>query len=98
MQPLHVTILTKSLVSIGMSSASPNSILSRRLDLSERVIESSLDGIVVFDNEFKLVVWNPAMEVVTGIHRQDVLGHNALVLFPFLRKIGAEKHFQSVLA
>jgi PAS domain S-box-containing protein len=81
-----------------MSAAPPNPILSRHLHVSERVIESSLDGIVVFDSQSKLVVWNPAMERVTGITRQDVLGHSAFDLFPFLKKIGAHKHFDAVLA
>ena len=73
-----------------MSAAPPNPILSRQLHLSDRVIESSLDGIVVFDSQLKVSVWNPAMERVTGIFRQDVLGHNAFALFPFLKKFGAD--------
>src|SRR4051812_36861786 len=89
----HVTIHTNPL-----SAAPPNPILSAGLHLSERIIESSLDGIVVFDKHFRLVVWNPAMEQITGISRQEALGQSALELFPFLKKIEAEKHFAAVLA
>src|ERR1051325_9345438 len=79
-----------------MSAAPPNPILSRQLHLSE-CIESSLDGIVVFDQQYRLVIWNPAMERITGINRQEVLGHSAFDLFPFLKKIGADKQFEAVM-
>ncbi len=81
-----------------MSAADPNPMLSPHLHLSERVIESSFDGIVVFDGRYRFVVWNPAMERLTGISRNEALGQNALELFPFLKQMGAEQHFQTVLA
>jgi PAS domain S-box-containing protein len=81
-----------------MSIAPPNPTLLPGLLLQERIIQSMLDGVVVFDRQYRFLVWNPAMERVTGISREQTLGRNALELFPFLREIGAEKHFQAVLS
>src|SRR5690242_14524769 len=81
-----------------MSAAPPNPARYPDLHLWGRVIESSVDGIVVFDRHYRFVVWNPAMESVTGISRQEVLGQNALEVFPFLKELGAERHLEAVLA
>jgi len=81
-----------------MSAAPPNPALYPDLHLWERIIESSVDGIVVFDSKYRFVVWNPAMERVTGITRHEMLGQNALEVFPFLKEVGAERHLKAVLA
>ena len=81
-----------------MSAAPPNPVPYPDLHLWERIIESSVDGIVVFDTQYRFVVWNPAMERVTGVERRAVLGRNVLDVFPFLKDLGAERHLKSVLA
>ena len=66
-----------------MSAAPPNPVLSPDLRLWERVVESSVDGIVVFDRNYRFLAWNPAMERVTGIPRHQMIGQNVLEVFPF---------------
>lgn len=63
----------------------------------ESVINSSVDGILAFDPEFRYTVWNAAMEGISGIGASAVLGRRAFDVFPFLLEIGEDKHFEAVL-
>jgi len=44
---------------------------SRRLD---SIITNLSDGVIVYDNDFKILVFNNAAESIFGIHREMVLG------------------------
>jgi PAS domain S-box-containing protein len=81
-----------------MSAFPLHSYLSPESNLSEKVIECSLDGIVVFDREGRVLVWNPAMERISGLSRSNAVGQNVLELLPFLNEISADRHFEAVLA
>ena len=52
------------------------------------LMDSSLDGILAYDTEFRLIVWNPAMGQLTGLRADEVLGRNAFEVFPFLEAVG----------
>ncbi|MBW4492914.1 MAG: PAS domain S-box protein [Oscillatoria princeps RMCB-10] len=66
-------------------------------EFSERLINSSFDGIIAFDRECRYTVWNPAMEIISGMSKAEVLGICAFEVFPFLKEIGEDKYFQEVL-
>jgi PAS domain S-box-containing protein len=51
-----------------------NERLRRERRLSELIVESTADGIIVVDTELRYVVWNPAMERINGKLAQEVLG------------------------
>ncbi len=51
---------------------------------NREIISSAGEGIAVMDKDFKYLVWNHAMEKMSGISAADVLGKNALELFPVL--------------
>jgi PAS domain S-box-containing protein len=53
-----------------------------------RVITGAKEGIIVYDRELRIKLWNRFMEDLTGIEAADVVGKNALDLFPFHRKLG----------
>jgi len=53
---------------------------------NREVIAGAHEGIVVYDREFRVQVWNPFMEELTGISAAQALGQNALELFPCLRE------------
>jgi PAS domain S-box-containing protein len=72
--------------------------LQREREFSQRLIESSGDGIMAFDLAYRYTVWNPAMERITGLARQAVLGRSAFEVFPFLREIGQDRFFDQALA
>ena len=65
--------------------------------LTEKLIESSLDGIIAFDTDFKYTIFNPAMERISGMSQETVLGRSAFEAFPFLLEVGEDEHFKKAL-
>ncbi len=65
--------------------------------LLERLINSSLDGIVAFDRESFLTVWNPGMERIFGVSAKETLGRHAFQACPFLRELGEDVNFTAAL-
>src|SRR5688500_7342500 len=55
-------------------------------------------GIAVTDRSFRYVMWNAFMEDFTGLRADDVLGRNALEVYPHLREEGLERALLRVLA
>ncbi len=72
--------------------------LRKAKEFSERLIESSFDGIHAFDKQCRFTVRNAAMERMTGITREQAIGKCAFDLFPFLKEIGEDKYFLAALA
>jgi diguanylate cyclase (GGDEF)-like protein/PAS domain S-box-containing protein len=50
----------------------------------QSIITSSVDGILAFDRNFCVTVWNPAMERITDVDMLNVLGKPAFEILPFL--------------
>src|SRR5262249_49006235 len=69
----------------------------RRMEFSDALIESSVDGILAFDRECRYTVWNPAMERISGVSKQTVLGRCAFEVFPFLKETGEQAYFDAAL-
>lgn len=63
----------------------------------EILINSSVDGILAFDAECCYILWNPAMERISGLSRKEVLGRCAFDIFPFLKETGEDKFFLEAL-
>jgi PAS domain S-box-containing protein len=72
--------------------------LNREREFSERLIETSLEGIFAFDTDCRYTVWNPAMERMMECTKAQVLGRVAFDVFPFLRETGEDKLFREALA
>ena len=64
----------------------------------ERVITSSIDGIFAFGVSFSITVWNPGMELITGVTREDAVDHKLLDVFPQLKDTGDYSALQEALA
>jgi PAS domain S-box-containing protein len=62
------------------------------------LLDASLDGILALDRGFCYTAWNSAMERISGLQREQVLGKNALEVFPFLREIGEDNYLREALA
>jgi PAS domain S-box-containing protein len=58
--------------------------LRREKEFSEFLIKSSTEGIVVFDREFRITLWNPGIERITGMTVDNVLGRRIFELLPYL--------------
>ena len=63
-----------------------------------QLLNAGVEGILAFDRECRYTVWNKAMERVTGLNREDVLGRSAFDLFPFLKETGEDKCYYLALA
>ncbi len=71
--------------------------IRREMEFSDRLLNSSIDGIVAFDSECKYTLWNPGMETMTGISKSKALGKIAFEVLPFLKEIGEDKYFYETL-
>ncbi|HEV8245506.1 MAG TPA: PAS domain-containing sensor histidine kinase, partial [Polyangiaceae bacterium] len=66
--------------------------------LLERLVETSADGLLVFDREYRYVLWNPAMEQISGLPAEKVLGALAFDVFPFLLESAEDELLREALA
>ena len=62
------------------------------------LLETNVDGIIAFDSEFRYTTWNRAMERISGVKREDVLGKHAFDLFPCLTATGENQYYIDALA
>jgi len=65
--------------------------------LLERLINSSVDGILAFDRDCFFTVWNPGMERIFGVSAKDALGKHAFTACPFLIELGEDANFDAAL-
>eukprot|EP00026_Physarum_polycephalum_P001907 Phypoly_transcript_01910.p1 GENE.Phypoly_transcript_01910~~Phypoly_transcript_01910.p1 ORF type:complete len:950 (+),score=217.59 Phypoly_transcript_01910:111-2960(+) len=56
--------------------------LIKAQEFNTRVIKDSMDGIVGYDTNLEIFAWNPTMERLTGIPKDNVIGKSILTLFP----------------
>ena len=66
--------------------------------LFESLIEASVDGILAFDLECRYIAWNRAMECISGLRQDQVLGKCAFDVFPFLKETGESKYLLEALS
>jgi PAS domain S-box-containing protein len=66
--------------------------------LFQSLIDASLDGILAFDRACHYTAWNAAMERISGLRSEEVVGRPAFDLFPFLKETGEDKYFYEALA
>jgi len=71
--------------------------IRREMEFSDRLLNSSIDGIVAFDKECRYTLWNPGMEAMTGIYKSNTIGKIAFEVLPFLKEIGEDKFFYETL-
>lgn len=58
--------------------------LRQEQERSLQLITSSVDGIVAFDAGGCCTLWNPAMEQMTGLRQEDVMGRRGVDVFAVL--------------
>jgi PAS domain S-box-containing protein len=71
--------------------------LRREKEFSEFLIKSSTEGIVVFDREFRITLWNPGMERITGLTVDRVLGQRMFDALAYLVGTVGEAAMRSTL-
>jgi PAS domain S-box-containing protein len=65
---------------------------------NQEVIDGAKQGIVVYDRHLQITLWNRFMEDLTGIPASDVLGKNAIDLFPFHKETGVAQLMEGALS
>jgi PAS domain S-box-containing protein len=66
--------------------------------LFQELINSSVDGILAFDQEYRVTVWNPAMARLFGVSQAKVIGNFAFTVFPFFKETGEDAYYAQALA
>ncbi len=74
-----------------------NEIISVEKDFSDRLINSSVDGIFAFDKNLHLTRWNPGMERMSGVKRSETKGKTLREVMPAFFKDGEEESFENAL-
>ena len=69
-----------------------------RTEFDEQLLDACPDGVLAFDREFRYMLWNRAMERISGLARAQVLGRVAFEVFPFLEATGEDFYFREALA
>jgi PAS domain S-box-containing protein len=69
----------------------------RERQLSELLIESSTEGIIGLDTEFRYIVWNPMMEELSGTPRARLLGKRFFEMRPDLRGTPVEAAWRATM-
>jgi len=64
----------------------------------QQIINSAQEGVIVYDQDLRYLVWNRFMERLTGITSEEVLGKHPSEIFPFLQAEGIVKRLESVLS
>lgn len=68
-------------VHIEIENGNASKLLSQSSDTSlKRFVKNSLDGIIILDNEGKIVEWNPEQEKITNVKRDDAVGKHIWML------------------
>lgn len=64
----------------------------------DELLSGSPDGILVYDREMRYLMWNPAMERLSGVAASAVIGKPCLEVFPFLGEIGEDQRMAQTLS
>src|SRR6185503_1608541 len=62
------------------------------------VLESIQEGLVVYDQELRCLVWNRYMERLSGLPADRVVGRTATEVFPHLKEQGVDILLRRALA
>ena len=66
--------------------------------LNQEIIACAQEGIIVYGPDLRFQTWNPYMESFTGLTADEVLGRQALEVFPFLADSGVMAGLERALA
>jgi PAS domain S-box-containing protein len=71
--------------------------LCERLTFIEKLVESSIDRIVVLDSKMHFVYWNKQAEAFYGIAKKQVIGKNIMDVFPGTQQTPSYIEFRKAL-
>jgi PAS domain S-box-containing protein len=71
--------------------------LSERLEFIEKLVDNSVDQIIVLDRNMNYIYWNKRSEEYYGLRREEVVGRNVLEVFPNVRDEPTYDDFRKAL-
>jgi formate hydrogenlyase transcriptional activator len=66
-------------------------------EITQEIIKEAAEGIIFYDRELRYQIFNPFMERLTGKSAEEVLGREAIEVFPRLRTSGVEEVLKRAL-
>jgi len=63
-----------------------------------QIIATAREGIIVYDRDLCIQVWNQYMEQLSGYSATEVLGKHCLEVFPFLKEAGLIEQLHLILS
>ncbi|AHM62747.1 sensor histidine kinase response regulator, Cache_1, HAMP, PAS, PAS, PAS, PAS and PAS domain-containing [Flammeovirgaceae bacterium 311] len=71
--------------------------LKQEKELSENIINNCTDGIMAFDSEQRIIVWNKSLEQRYEKKKEDVIGKKLFEVYPDLKDSQLEKNLAKAL-
>src|SRR5690349_19862768 len=65
-----------------MAIKSENELLADQVDITELLIDSSIDRVMAIDLNWNITAWNRTSELISGISKKNVIGKKLTELFP----------------
>lgn len=56
----------------------------REVKLAEMLNDASIDRVWAIDTEWKVIAWNKASEMISGVKKHDIIGRHLMEIFPQL--------------
>lgn len=66
-------------------------------ELLDQIVTDTSVGVLAVDRELRYTAWNPAMERLSGMLADEVIGRRANDVFPFLEQVGELHALKSTL-
>lgn len=101
-QRIHPDAVVSSFVNITQKKAAEIELQRSQLQLREyseritNILDSITDGFIAVDRNLHILLWNPAVETITGLKAKDVIGSSIEKVFPDF--IGATEYVQYLKA
>lgn len=72
--------------------------LRQAVEFNQQIVTSLQEGVIVYSRDFQYLLWNRAMEQMSGLRAEAVLGKRPLEVFPFLEETGIHALLRRALA
>ena len=68
-----------------------NKEIHREKDLSEKILEHCENGVAGFNQDFQVTLWNPPMERMTGVMKNQALQKSLFAVIPLVQTLNEKK-------
>ncbi|MEZ4601137.1 MAG: EAL domain-containing protein [Syntrophotaleaceae bacterium] len=84
-------------VAVALAKLKTDEALEESSRFNQQIINSAGEGVIVFDRDLRVQVWNPYMEQLSGVPASENLGRHPETL-PFLQETGLIERLESARA